>query len=277
MFEVGPLPEAWLPGLRSHDGVIVPSNYCAELFAAAGCPPVAVVPPGADPRFSPEAPPLRLAARAVVFLFVGEYNHRKGIDIAVRAYARAFTPEDEVTLVVKTWSSRIPPPGIEKAIREQMRRVSASPPHVLFVHGMLPDSLLPSLYTAASALVMPSRAEAFGLPAAEAQACGLPVIAPRSTGLSETLHAESAYIVGISGMMPSRPDGLPWDFYEGRLMPEPDEDHIVDMMREIRQHPEVAKSKGRAASRMQHRRPWRQAGLELLELLERPRVSGAGE
>jgi glycosyltransferase involved in cell wall biosynthesis len=203
----------------------------------------------------------------VVFLFVGEFTHRKGIDILINAYARAFGPADDVTLVVKTWSSRTAPGDIEAAVRSRLDAVSASPPHTVFLHGMLPDELLPSLYTAATALVMPSRSEGFGLPAAEAQACGVALVATDATGLAESAHAPFSYALRTTGTRPARADGLPWDFYDGRPMPEPDEEHLVDILRHIYQHRGEARSRGLAASEVQHRRPWRQAAAELLDVI----------
>lgn len=66
----------------------------------------------------------------------------------------------------------------------------------------LPDTDLASLYNLASALVIPSYYEGFGLPAVEAQACGCPVIASDLASLPE---------VGKDSFMffdPSKPDEI---------------------------------------------------------------------
>jgi glycosyltransferase involved in cell wall biosynthesis len=60
--------------------------------------------------------------------------------------------------------------------------------------GYIDDAALPALYRAADALVYPSLFEGFGLPPAEAMACGCPVISSARGGLAEVV-ADAADIV----------------------------------------------------------------------------------
>jgi glycosyltransferase involved in cell wall biosynthesis len=53
--------------------------------------------------------------------------------------------------------------------------------------GFVSDDELPRLYRAASAFVYPSLYEGFGLPPAEAMACGCPVIASTRGSLAEVI------------------------------------------------------------------------------------------
>jgi glycosyltransferase involved in cell wall biosynthesis len=183
-WEYGPPPLEWVRAQAEWiDEVWVASTHVRDGMIAGGMDPqrLALVPLGVDPqRFRPGAEPLDLGDRApgVRLLFVGGLIWRKGIDLLLGAYLRAFRSTDDVTLVLKDFGGR--GPYVPQEALARVREIQADPraPRILHLTDDLPDADMPRLYAACDALVMPYRGEGYCLPIAEAMACGLPAIVP---------------------------------------------------------------------------------------------------
>ena len=272
MFEASPLPRDWVKVFPdSFDQVIVPSQFCKELFLESGLRNISVIRPGMNGElYNPDVAPLRMDTRSFVILFVGEFNHRKGWDVAVRSFARAFGPGDDVTLIVKTWSPVFEEERIRDTIVQTMLNTGSEEklPHVQLLLNMIPDAFMPSLYRMANVLLMPSRSEAYGLPAAEAQACGIPVIATNHGALRELVSSESGFLIPVREMKPAEPTGMTWDFYKGLMFPEPDENYIVDLLKRLYDNTGILSDMARNASERILKRSWKMAAEELITLLK---------
>ena len=179
-WEFGALPQAWLALQRSSTEIWVPSAAVRSAFWQAGFAPdqVRVVPNGVDTRcFIPGGPRRELATRAGFrFLFVGGVLHRKGVDLLLEAFGRAFGPDDDVSLVIKDFAAK----GIY-ALEPERRRLQAQlsaegPELVCLSDDALSAAEMAALYRACDVYVHPYRGEGFGMPILEAMACGLPVI-----------------------------------------------------------------------------------------------------
>ena len=181
-WEVGAPPRAWVHQIRERvDRVWVPSAFVRDGYVASGIPPgiVDVVPNGVDlGRFVPDGPARELGAppAACTFLFVGGTIWRKGIDVLLTAWARAFGPDDDVRLVIKDFGvgSTYSGQTAGDEVRALAARMDVAP--VTYLTDDVPAAELPALYRAADVVVLPYRGEGFCLPALEAMACGVPVI-----------------------------------------------------------------------------------------------------
>jgi glycosyltransferase involved in cell wall biosynthesis len=68
------------------------------------------------------------------------------------------------------------------------------------IDRLLGDAAIATAMQDADALLFPSRSEGFGLVAAEAMACGVPVVATRNSSLSEVIED------GVSGILCAQDD-----------------------------------------------------------------------
>ncbi|HVY60355.1 MAG TPA: glycosyltransferase family 1 protein [Planctomycetota bacterium] len=108
-------------------------------------------------------------------LFVGRVEHRKNPDGLVRGFARAAAAK-EARLVFAGMKGRS---SVEDAIRE-----TGIGERARFL-GRVEDADLGPLYRGAACFALPSRYEGFGIPLAEAFACGAPALASNATALPE--------------------------------------------------------------------------------------------
>ena len=192
-WEYGFLPNEWLDSIqRNVAEVWCYSGYVRDVYRASDVPDslLQVTPLGVDTRvIGPQAPPFvptqepgaarwRAIREPFTFLFLGGTLHRKGIDILLAAYQRAFTPLDDVCLIIKDTGTETVYRG--QNAREQIVGLAAdeSRPPIVYVERDMAPHQLAGLYTAADCIVLPYRGEGFCLPALECMACGRPAIVP---------------------------------------------------------------------------------------------------
>lgn len=171
---------------RTADAVIVPTrSVAADLERVLAIAPerVHVIGLGVSPQLSAARPDdaevvSRLGLPERYVLSLATLEPRKGLDVLLRAWARADAPP--VPLVVAGqpgWGGVDPTAMIE--------RLGISAGRVILT-GRLPDRELGAVLRRATVLAMPSSAEGFGLPVAEAMAAGVAVVTSDVPALRET-------------------------------------------------------------------------------------------
>jgi glycosyltransferase involved in cell wall biosynthesis len=171
----------YAPLVRSHvaraDAIVCVSEYTAsDLMRLLDVPHarITVIPNGVDPRFRTPPPPNDVARalerhglRDGFLLHVGSDEPRKNLSRLVAAHAQLASRRPET-----------PPLAL-------VGPVTRRPGDSIRALGYLDPSELRALMSAASALVLVSLEEGFGLPVLEAMAAGLPVVCSRGSALSE--------------------------------------------------------------------------------------------
>ncbi len=103
--------------------------------------------------------------------------------------------------------------------------------------------MLPGLYTACDAFVLPSRGEAWGLPYIEAMACGLPAIGARWGGNLAFMNDDNSYPIEIEGLE-DVPPHIDTPVLIGHKWAKPSVEHLRRQMRYVFEHRQEAQGTG---------------------------------
>jgi glycosyltransferase involved in cell wall biosynthesis len=278
-WEFGSMPSSWLAPFRDQaDDVWVYSAFNRRAYVADGLAAdrVAVIPLGVDSEmFHPDAPPssriLRGTTKKFRFLFVGGTIHRKGIDVLLQAWRRAFRRSDDVCLVVKDFCRKTAYAG--QTNEDLVRRIAADPDagEVLYVTEDLDPRELPGIYAACQVLVHPYRGEGFGLPVAEAMASARPVIVTRGGPCDEFCPPTAGIFVTAARRE------LTWshDLVGKGFLLEPSAEELAAMMRLAFAHQDRMRDMGArgretAIARLSWKETARAAAERIAAVLSRP-------
>jgi len=166
-----------------------PTHWNGQTFRQSGLRlPINVMPLGVDPAiYSPSLPAKMPQAtlmttheygkseipQGFIFCYVFQPSLRKGLDFLLSAFEEAFFADQEVGLLLGTTAYALQGSGMLPN-RDIKTRVWA-------LQGKYTERDLAGMYRACKVYVCTSRGEGWNLPLCEAAACGLPVIAPRTS------------------------------------------------------------------------------------------------
>ena len=156
------------------------AQFCVDAFVRSGVPreKIHIIPNGVnlDIYHPGEARAVLPTTRPFRFLYVGGTIYRKGLDILLEAYSRAFTSADPVSLIIKDFGATGIYPFERGAQMVAEFGKNPSHPEVLHLPAHRTNEEMAALYRACDVYVSSYRGEGFCLPALEAMACGRPVI-----------------------------------------------------------------------------------------------------
>ena len=243
--------------MASADLLVAPSPWEKEkMVSLYGADPrkIRVIPCGVDLTLFRPIPSskarnkLGLSKRKFV-LFVGRIDAIKGIDLLIRAIdclvEKSCLGKHDIGLII-VGGDKDADPRIETQEMQRLRRLVTRlnlEEEVAF-WGAQRQDLLPFFYSAAEAIILPSRYESFGMVALEAMGCGMPVIASRVGGLQFTVE----------------------DGGTGLLFPEGNWRELAGKIREVIVSPGLKRKLGQAALKRARKFSWPKIAREVLSV-----------
>jgi glycosyltransferase involved in cell wall biosynthesis len=175
-------------GLRHATAVTAVSQYLKEKVSALGIANnrITVIPNGIDETvFFPRGDKatlrwqLQLPKNDILFIYVGNFNRVKGLEILLNAF---------IQVQAKLSTAKLIMIGSGELENDLMRQAKMSGlENKIFWAGQKPHEKIPLWMSAADFFVLSSLSEGYGLVLLEALACGTPVIASRVGGVVEVL------------------------------------------------------------------------------------------
>ncbi|WP_336975205.1 glycosyltransferase [Sphingobium aromaticiconvertens] len=194
-WEESAVPEHTVQRLaKSFDAIISPARTVTNALLDSGLPiPVATIgqPVDIEP-YAALASGRHSRGKEIRFLHVSSCFKRKGVDVLLEAWAKAFTSADPVRLVIKTF------PNPHNDVEQQLAELTERYPNlakVEIVNRDVEQRELLQFYADADVMVLPSRGEGYNLPALEAMASGLPLIVTGHGGQRDFCGMQEARLV----------------------------------------------------------------------------------
>jgi glycosyltransferase involved in cell wall biosynthesis len=243
-WELPRFPEAWYNRFAYYDEIWVGTSFIASALAPVAPVPVVRIPPviraSTGFRFRGRR---RLNARDNEFLFafvfdVHSHLARKNPHAAIAAFRAAFSPSDNVRLVLKSVNAAADRDGYA-ALRKL-----AGDARVDFIDGYWSAQEVNDLMAACDGYVSLHRSEGTGLTIAQAMALGKPVIATDWSGNTDFADASNSFPVAYELTTLAQNVG---PYRSGETWAEPDIDHAASLMRHVVSHPTTCAQRGAAA------------------------------
>ena len=177
--------------MRAAKLLLTQSNFCKEVFEDTCHTDTKVIHYPIDTQLKPTGPKYKFTGNISQFRFkflsMFEWSHRKDPYTLINAFCKEFGKDEDVCLILRSWSNRENPQKWIGAL--------AKDHNVFFLPQQSPQ--VAPFYRACDCYVSASQGEGFGQPIAEAMACGLKVITPKSTGMLDYCTSNNSLLVEV--------------------------------------------------------------------------------
>lgn len=244
MFECNRIPQEWVDTINnSCERILVPSQHQKEAFINSGVKKhVQVIPLGLDLNIFPETEPRKEDGRWI-FGIMGGLSHRKGTDVLIKAFKKAFPKENDVGLVIKS---------VGMIGADWLNPARQDPRIAINNEFYSPSELVEDFFKQIDVFTFPTRGEGFGFPPIEAMALSRCTICTNYSGCADFMDPD------YSLPLKFKEAPAPLDEHMGypeslrtkdQMWAEPDLDDLVEKMRWTYTHREESRELGRRAAK----------------------------
>lgn len=230
IFELNRFTDVENSSLLSCDEIYVASKWAAGIIKSQTCIDARIVPLGVDTDiFYPSYPNISRHEKTI-FLNCGKWEIRKGHDVLVDIFNKAFKPNDNVELWMMC--DNIVTPEVN-SYWESLYKSSKLGDKVKIIHYQASHEDVARVMKQADCGVFISRAEGWNLELLEMMACGKSVIATSYSAHTEYCNTENAQLIDIDNLE-SAYDGI-WFKNQGfwANIGQPQIDQAVEFMRTV--------------------------------------------
>ena len=242
-WELTDFPQDWIPRFLFFDEIWVPSRFAREALSRVAPIPVTAIPHAIQALEHDDKPVSRsqfgLTEEDFVFLFMFDYHsvfERKNPLGLIKAFRRAFAPQESAALVIKSTHAN------RQAL--SIMRDAAAGSRTSIIDAVVPRNEVGALYQSCDCYVSLHRSEGFGLTLAEAMAAGRPVIGTAYGGNLDFMTPENSYLVRHT--LVTLKQGYP-PYEAGSVWAEPDIAHAAELMRRVYEKRDEARGIGEKA------------------------------
>jgi len=166
------------------DGVMTASKWGVEVLKNNGVTvPLYVVPGGVDHNVF-NSSTRKLDEKRFRFLHIGKAESRKGTNLVIQAFNEAFQGDRKVRLSLFIDNPHLRNFDADMFLNSVHEGLGLKYPVTNIDVRHFEDNIV-NIYNSHHAAVFASKAEGIGLPIVEAMSCGLPVIVPFNSGITE--------------------------------------------------------------------------------------------
>lgn len=180
-----------------------------------------------------------------VFMFCGNWNKRKGIDIVIKAFCRAFEGNRDVALILYSKYATRPYGELQDyeqrwTIKHEFENFTSdfklsTMPQICIIDCPVHPSVAPSLMQRADCCVAASLGESLWLPGLEFGALKKPIIQTEWGGFRDYLTHANSSLIDSNGFQVADDELVNGTsgYFEGQEFAIPNEDDLVDKMRDV--------------------------------------------